>query len=180
MRLRQTVPAALTAMLLAACASPTTAVAPPESTPEQWTYQADSPSGPENWGTLPGDEACSGPRQSPVDLVDPIPVQQRPPTVEYRTDTAEVLNNGHSVEFNPPAGGGIRSTAGITSTFDNLHFHAPSEHRIDGRQFPLELHFVNQSMKGATVIGLLVEEGAAARSWDSVVDAVERVPRRPT
>lgn len=181
MGLRTTLTAGFAAALLAGCTSTASDVPPPEASEStaHWTYETGSPEGPANWGELPGDQACSGVRQSPVDLVDAVPVQRRPPDVEYRTGESEVVNNGHSVEFEPTSGGGIRDASGVEGTLANLHFHAPSEHRINGKQFPLELHFVNKTPTGATVIGLLVSEGAAAPSWDAVVAAVRQVPEPP-
>jgi hypothetical protein len=42
-----------------------------------------------------------------------------------------------------------------------FHFHDPSEHRVDGRTYPMEIHLVHQDRKGhAVVIGLLVEVGS--------------------
>jgi carbonic anhydrase len=41
-----------------------------------------------------------------------------------------------------------------------FHFHAPSEHTVDGEHFPLELHFVHQAEDGAlAVVGVLIQEG---------------------
>jgi carbonic anhydrase len=42
-----------------------------------------------------------------------------------------------------------------------FHFHAPSEHTVDGRHFPMEMHFVHRAEGGGlAVVGVLVEEGA--------------------
>jgi carbonic anhydrase len=42
-----------------------------------------------------------------------------------------------------------------------FHFHAPSEHTVDGEHFPMEMHFVHQAEDGAlAVVGVLIEEGA--------------------
>lgn len=48
-----------------------------------------------------------------------------------------------------------------------LHFHSPSEHRIDGKPFPLEVHFVHKipnSGKGSdlVVIGVFLTKGTTA------------------
>ena len=50
-------------------------------------------------------------------------------------------------------------------TFDLLqfHFHAESEHKIDGDRYPLEMHMVHQTSTSLTrpyaVIGIIFEEG---------------------
>lgn len=39
------------------------------------------------------------------------------------------------------------------------HFHAPSEHTIEGGQLPLEVHFVREPQSGdLAVVGVLVED----------------------
>jgi carbonic anhydrase len=46
-----------------------------------------------------------------------------------------------------------------------FHFHTPSEHRVDGRTFPVEAHFVHNTAGGKlAVVGLLFEEGPANRA----------------
>jgi carbonic anhydrase len=41
-----------------------------------------------------------------------------------------------------------------------FHFHAPSEHTVDGDHFPMEVHFVHAAEDGAlAVVGVLAEEG---------------------
>ena len=51
-------------------------------------------------------------------------------------------------------------------TFNNTYFnlHAPSEHKINGKQYPLELHFIHKmaeehgkNVTNLTVIGVLFE-----------------------
>ncbi len=46
-----------------------------------------------------------------------------------------------------------------------LHYHAPSEHTVNGNSFPMEMHFVHKHEDGGlTVIGVLIEEGGADNS----------------
>jgi carbonic anhydrase len=40
------------------------------------------------------------------------------------------------------------------------HFHSPSEHTIDGKHFPMEVHLVHADVDGfLTVVGVMVKEG---------------------
>lgn len=61
---------------------------------------------------------------------------------------------------------------GLPRPFDNFeymansfmplqfHFHSPSEHTIDGKHWPLELHMVNLDDFGnITVVGVMFEKG---------------------
>src|SRR4029077_14774982 len=59
---------------------------------------------------------------------------------------------------------------GKTYELLQFHFHTPSEHTVDGKAFPLEMHLVHQAVdKSLAVVGVLMSEGASngtlARFW---------------
>jgi carbonic anhydrase len=59
---------------------------------------------------------------------------------------------------------------------EQYHFHAPSEHTVDGRRFPMEMHLVHQAADGEfAVLGVLIDEGAHNAAFDPVFS---RLPRR--
>jgi carbonic anhydrase len=43
--------------------------------------------------------------------------------------------------------------------FLQFHFHSPSEHTLDGKQYPLEVHFVHQKVGASdlAVFGMLFD-----------------------
>ncbi len=46
-----------------------------------------------------------------------------------------------------------------------MHYHAKSEHTIDGKYSAAEAHFVHKSDAGAlTVIGVMLEEGSSSNA----------------
>jgi carbonic anhydrase len=152
----------------AAPAGTTRPVAPPAGAP-QWDYETD---GPATWGTLSPDfAACgSGTRQSPVDLAGAKPAKLtqlltsfKPAElrVVHHEHMADVVNTGHSVQVN--AAGGDTITVGEERfVLLQYHFHSPSEHHVEGRPFPAEMHLVHKAADGRlAVIGVLFEEGAA-------------------
>ena len=54
-------------------------------------------------------------------------------------------------------------------TLVQYHFHAPSEHTVGGKHYPMEMHLVFGSNGGAlAVIGVLIEEGAHNAAFDPV------------
>ena len=84
----------------------------------------------------------------------------------------EVENNGHSVEVTYPKGSTI-TLDGTEYSLVQFHFHAPSEHEIDGTSYPLEFHFVNADAKeNLAVLGVMVTEGAENPSFTPLVDAL--------
>jgi carbonic anhydrase len=143
--------------------------------------------GPQHWADLdPAFSACrSGREQSPIDLSGAVLVEK--PTVEQelgravlsvsqRARVMDVLNNGHTIQVIND----IPMTVELDGAAFELvqyHFHAPSEHTIDGKHSPLEVHFVHQSADNElAVLGVLVEEGAYDPLWDPVIQAL---PGRP-
>jgi carbonic anhydrase len=72
-----------------------------------------------------------------------------------------------------------------TWTLAQFHFHAPSEHTVDGTSYPLEMHLVHLDAAGkpAVVVGVFIRAGkenaALARAFQSLPakegDTLERV-----
>ena len=126
-----------------------------------WDYEGDE--GPTHWGELdPAYEICAkGRDQSPINLTGFIEAELEPITFNYTGLVTELVNNGHTIQANYTAGSTM-SVAGKTFELKQFHFHAPSENAIDGKQFPLEAHFVHQAEDGSlAVIGVLFEIGEA-------------------
>lgn len=68
-----------------------------------------------------------------------------------------ILNKGNNLQYD---GRGVAIIEGRKFDFQQLHFHFPAEHQIDGQVYPMELHFVHQNIIGQiTVVALFVELG---------------------
>lgn len=171
------------ALLLAACSSPGPA---PQASPTEasatdssghdavhWSYSGAD--GPENWGSLSPEfaECSTGDRQAPIAIDDPDPVKRDSPRLDYISQMAEVVNNGHSVEA--AAGPGSSMTLdGKKYALGRMHFHAPAENIIDGVQYPAELHFVHESRDGkAAVLAVMLEEGPENPAFDAYLDQMD-------
>ena len=130
--------------------------------------------GPSHWGELdPSFAECSdGDAQSPIDLTKGRASEEPALDVSYEPAKAELENNGHSVEAFYSEGSSI-SLGGTEYDLDRFHFHAPAEHEIDGRTFPLEFHFVNEGEDGAAaVLGVMVTEGAENPAFSELIAAL--------
>lgn len=130
--------------------------------------------GPQHWGDLdPAYRPCSeGRRQSPVELADAEPAELPEIRFAYEPAELEVKNNGHSVEATYPPGSTIE-VEGVEYELKQFHYHAPSEHRVDGRAAESELHFVHESEAGElVVIGALVEEGEENSAFAELSEAL--------
>ena len=120
--------------------------------------------GPENWAKLAiENNACDGKVQSPIDIVSKdVKTGEKLTAIkfDYATTDLEIVNNGHTVQFN--VSGDNRITIGDKGyTLLQFHYHAASEHTIDGKQLPLEVHFVHKnSDTDFAVLSVMFEEGA--------------------
>ncbi len=131
---------------------------------EHWSHED-----PDAWG-----ETCTtGTEQSPVDLTGATSEDLADIDFDYQPSEVVLSNTGHTIQ----AGYGSGSAIGVDGTWYDLvqfHFHAPSEHTIDGEQAAAELHLVHQDDDGnLAVVGVLVEEGDAN---DAVAPVLEDLP----
>lgn len=137
---------------------------------------------PENWGNLEETYApCKlGVNQSPINiskevLIDAVDLQ--PIAFNYLTGATEVINNGHTIQVNIKEGSAI-TIDGTEFALKQFHFHTPSENQIQGKNFPLEAHFVHVSKDGQlAVVAVMFEEGAEnpiiKKIWDKMPHKAE-------
>ena len=135
-----------------------------------WSY--DGEHGPDHWADLSDDFAtcAEGHFQSPFNIVPDIDADLANLDIHYTPMPAAVTNNGHTLVVN----GGVDDFLRIGGTDFKLlqfHFHTPSEYLINGKAFPMELHFVHQAADGRfAVLGVMIAEGAAnpaiAQLWN--------------
>ncbi|QGT78233.1 hypothetical protein GM160_04575 [Guyparkeria halophila] len=140
----------------------------------RWSYEGDA--GPGHWASLdPAYSACGdGRNQSPIDITDSVPADQPDPAFDYRAGGHHLVNNGHAVQVDYD-GGSVLRLDGRPFELKQFHFHAPSEHTIDGRRFPLEAHLVHADDEGnLAVVAVLFETGDAN---DALAPIVANLPQ---
>ena len=124
-----------------------------------WTYEGET--GPEHWGDLSEDWklAKTGKRQSPIDLSDRKLSEVASLETSYSASPLHIVNNGHTVKV-AYGDGSSMTLGGEEFKLLQFHFHSPSEHTVEGRHYPLEVHLVHQSESGQLgVIGVFFEAG---------------------
>jgi carbonic anhydrase len=160
--------ATLTSLLLVgACAPP---VAHPSTDgAAHWGYEGAE--GPMHWAALSaGFATCaSGRQQSPVDLSDPVAGTHPAYSVAYAPIRPTLRNNGHTIQVDYPEGSTL-TIGGESFTLLQYHFHAPSEHTLNGRHFPMELHLVHRGANGLAVLGVMIREGARNEGYAALLD----------
>ena len=130
-----------------------------ETTPPHWTYEGEE--GPSHWEELDQTYAAcgAGKSQSPIDVANPSEQDLTNISFRYEPSEVNILNNGHTVQVNYDAGSYIELD-NVRYDVVQFHYHAPSEHTIDGESFPAELHIVHKSADGnLAVVGILLKEG---------------------
>ena len=126
-----------------------------------WGYTGHE--GPSNWGDLdPKYSMCkAGSSQSPINITKSVQVDaddMQKIDFNYKTSASSVVNNGHTIQVNIKDGSSI-NVDGIEFSLKQFHFHTPSENQIDGKNFPLEAHFVHASKDGKlAVVAVMFED----------------------
>ncbi|KAF2755050.1 carbonic anhydrase [Pseudovirgaria hyperparasitica] len=138
-----------------------------------YTYTGSS-TGPFNWANLQGwyqgaNKVCAtGKKQSPINLDSSIQTGEAP-TINYPDGNAMELENiGTTLEVVNKGTASYSIVVGDrTFLFNNFHFHTPSEHRINGESFPLEMHIVNAARDPANnvVLTVLFNIGTSANAF---------------
>ena len=150
-----------------------------------WGYEGEE--GAEHWADLHTDFALcrAGSQQSPVDLTGAVPIEdtgierrlgQTVLLAEQRASVMDIVDNGHTIQVTNDTAMTIE-LGGEEYELVQYHFHAPSEHTVDGQHSPLEAHFVHQSAAGGlTVLGVLIEEGEHSVILEPVIAALPAGP----
>lgn len=167
-----------------------------------WDYSKEK--GPANWHK--DYPIANGKRQSPVDLIETEAKRGsdlKPLKVSYPSfGQSKILNNGHSVVFQPDASSNSTELSGGPLAkkykFEQFHFHwgdkdiEGSEHRINGKMYSAELHFVHwdcdshASFKDAVgggnpndlcVLGFFLKVGAENAALKPITDMLPKVKK---
>ena len=138
----------------------------------EWGY--DGPGAPENWASLSDEYAAcgDGARQSPIDIPAGDAAYEAPPlSYSYSGAATAVRNDGKFAHVDYEKGNSL-SIGGRTYYLKSAHFHAPSEHRVGGAEFPAELHVIHADADGnLAVVGVLFELGAPSPAAQAILDA---------
>lgn len=145
-----------------------------------YSYDGVGSPGPADWWQIcaPVNYTCkSGTRQSPIDL--PIVLKSSLPhlTYNYTALPIEVENkDGHTAEVHVEHGNYIL-IGQERFDLDQFHFHTPSEHKLHGQGFAMELHLVHRNSVGElAVVGVFLKEGEANRAIQHIWDHIPALP----
>lgn len=162
-------------LLAGLVACPVCASAARASEGAHWTYEGHD--GPQEWGSLEkGFSACSvGTQQSPINLEGAVKAESAGPVLAWKPFAYKVVNNGHTIQADVTGDGGTATMGGKTYALKQFHFHAPSEHAIDGKRTAMEAHFVHAAPEGGLLVaGVFMVPGAANAAFSSLMAAAPR------
>ena len=138
-----------------------------------WDYEED---GPAKWGSLSKKYAIcgEGKGQSPIDIenasTSELPeIETNFPSAElkiiHHAHKADVENTGHTIQVDYSEGDTLKMD-GIDYALWQYHFHAPSEHTVNGKHTAMEMHMVHRTADGKNlaVVGVLIEPGTQTNS----------------
>ncbi|KAF8695118.1 hypothetical protein HU200_037727 [Digitaria exilis] len=133
-----------------------------------FSYKDSDPDGPAKWATLQEDWATcdSGTEQSPIDIAEvEVSKDLGPLEHTYRARPAVVQNRGHDFMLNWTEGNGKLTVGGKEYALLQAHWHAPSEHTVNGTRFDAEMHMVHEdTTKAKAVVSVLFSSKAGKPS----------------
>lgn len=163
-------------MIAGLCAATVACTTSPD---KHWDYEGAK--GPDNWEKLSPDYGLcgSGKNQSPIDLKDMLDYNLPDIAFDYRPGVDKILDNGHTLRVDYKPGSSI-ALDGRTFQLAQIHFHAPSEHRIGGKSYPMEIHLVHADENGnLAVIGAVVKEGMKNKALERILENIPKSPGTP-
>lgn len=147
------------ALTILACKSDKTDI-PTSCDGVHWSHNG-SEDGQDKWPDLcTGFSACGDENQSPVNITGVVTDASLPDLhFSYSTTSTEIENNGHAIEFSCDEGSSL-SIGSLQYELLQFHYHAKSEHQLNGQYYPLEVHFVHRaSDTDFAVVGVFFEAG---------------------
>ena len=154
--------AMLCALVLVGCADDS---ADEDATPDApaWNHdREDTTLGPTEWGDIDEsfEQCLTGTGQSPVDIAATVPAALPPLEFAYESTPLVVENTGHVIEVPlPEESDHILTVEDDEYRLVQYHFHAPSEHTLDGRSYDVEAHLVHENAEGElAVVGVFLDE----------------------
>jgi carbonic anhydrase len=144
-----------------------------------WSYYGKD--GPTHWAEMDGEfAACgTGKNQSPIDISTKIVHRAALPSLgfDYRSSALHIIDNGHSIQANVDPGSFL-NVGNERYELVQLHFHHPSEERVNGKSFEMDAHLVHRDAMGKlAVVAVLINSGeqnaVIETLWDHLPKAKE-------
>ncbi|EUJ43451.1 carbonic anhydrase [Listeria riparia] len=117
----------------------------------------------------------AGDTQSPINIETAKTTKMEDKgTIElnYNQKVTDEVDNGHSIQVDD---GGTALINGRNFELNQFHFHAESEHTMNGKHYPIEAHFVNESQDSRlAVIAVFFKEGKANPAFETILSNIKK------
>lgn len=136
----------------------------------EWGYMGEI--GPAHWGDLSPDYilAKTGRQQSPINISNAVAADLPAINFNYNAAQINLVYNGHTIEEKISQESTI-NVDGKEYELLQFHFHAPSEHKLNGRHTDMEMHLVHKSDDGAlAVVSMMINVGAENKAFGPIWD----------
>ncbi len=161
-----------------------------------YTYVASARNGPARWGDLDcvnggfgkfsgcsycKKSSCSGKKQSPINIETSeclVKPSCYAPVVNLHHNSPmvyKVAAKNFQIDCKDEDSCGSTQYKGKSYYFKQIHIHSQSEHSLDGKLYPLEIHFVHVSRKGKI---LVVSELFDIGEFNKELDVVFKIAAR--
>ncbi|MEJ6400985.1 carbonic anhydrase family protein [Nicoliella lavandulae] len=112
-----------------------------------------------------------GGQQSPIDIDPKITIANQQ-SLSFSMDTnyhlTKLINDQTTIRL---IGAGQAVIFNREFNLQQVHFHAPAEHLIDGQQYPFEVHLVHQNTIGQLlVVALMVNVASPSDQLNTILD----------
>lgn len=137
-----------------------------------WGYAGES--GPKFWGELKNSyiDCKVGKRQSPIDINKEMIKNSdslKSLYFDYKDASINIINNGHTIQVNSD-NNSFALFQGKEFKLLQFHFHALSEHTVNGEHYAMEMHLVHQAEDGELgVVGVFFKVGEYNRTMQKVL-----------
>ncbi len=147
-----------------------------------WGYEGGT--GPEHWGGIEKDHEkhlmCrEGVRQSPINI-DHVPgFKLAKLNYHYAKTPINLINNSHTILLKYQSGSFVEWDEEKFELIQ-IHFHHPSEHRVNGKAYPMEIHLVHKTPEhDYIVIAIFAQTGkynpAIQKLWSKIPTEIDKV-----
>ncbi|MCC2525586.1 carbonic anhydrase family protein [Vibrio coralliilyticus] len=132
---------------------------------------------PDPWEDYSG--KCKYSNQTPIDIVPNVEAELRDLRVVYRGAISGIKHHGHTITLMVTAQNGVLANQDFYE-LEEAHLHTPSENHINGKTFPMEIHFVHKSLDGHKLILSVMYQygGALTPTLRSIVDEMPKIGER--
>lgn len=144
-----------------------------------WSYSGKT--GPEFWGELdPAYKKCAiGSNQSPINI-DTTKIIEKDDLKDiqylYEQTNFTLINTGRTIKAFPNKENHSLLIGNEQYLLKQFHVHHPSEHELNDKKFPLEIHLVHQNSKGKlAVVGIFVEEDVSNKAGEKILKVLPKI-----